>query len=320
MSTSQHNHTNNSSLKAMSFVTWKSNLDDSVTSFLGTTSSSHTIDTKFLVFSQPRLEGFTKSTLTDKVHKQTENNHDESNRIQKVDRVVENLNTNNQAPKVHRQQRNVEECRRRDTQQDGCEGVEDEKNNGVADDITTDLSVPNGTVEWAAVKDSALNTVNQHTPETHLANDLVHRTLGDHVLFKQVAEGVDRASQKSEKVTFQLIGSRVVGATEVVGSNQQTHSTAGNEHTKVLRDVVADFQEDEGDDDNDNDSPETEQLSAQQRGVTVCQNHKVVALNIQEGKDEISPAVGIKKSEPFLKAVFVDSDAGVGQVEQNVNP
>ncbi|KAI7973821.1 hypothetical protein EIK77_001020 [Talaromyces pinophilus] len=295
-------------------------LNDRVTSFLCTTSGSNTIDAKFLVLTQPRLEGFTKFALANKVHKQTSNNHDESNRIQKMNRVVENLDTNNQTPEVHGQQGNVEECGRRDTQQDGRECVEDEEDNSVTSDITTNLSIPDSAVERATVKDGALHTVDQHTPETHLANDLVHGTLGDHVLFKQVAKGVDGAGQQSEKITFQLICGRVIGATEVVGSNQETHSTAGNKHTKVLSNVVSDFQEGEGNNDNDNDSPETEQLGAQQRGVAVCQNHKVVALNIQEGKDEISPAIGVKKTEPFLEAIFVDSDAGIGQVEQNVDP
>jgi hypothetical protein len=87
-----------------------------------------------------------------------------------------------------------------------------------------------------------------------------------------------------------------------------------------LGDVVPDFQKDGGDDDNDDNSPETEQLSAQQGSVTVCQNHKVVALNVQEGKDEISPAISVEKTEPFLEAVFVDGDAGIGQIEQNVDP
>lgn len=153
-----------------------------------------------------------------------------------------------------------------------------------------------------------------------MANDLVHGTLGDHVFFKHVAEGVDGAGQQSEKITLQLIGGRVVGATKVVGSNQKTHSSAGDKHTDVLGDVVPDVQEDEGDDDNDDDSPETEQLGAQQRGVTVCKNHKVVALDIQEGKDEISPAIGVEKTEPFLESVFVDGNAGICQIQQNVDP
>lgn len=233
---------------------------------------------------------------------------------------MENLDTNNQTPEIHSQQRNVEEGRGRDTEQDGCESVEDKEDDGVTGDITADFSVPDSAFEWTAIKDGALHTVDQHTPETHLANDLVHGTFGDHVFFKQVAEGVDGAGQQSEKITFQLVGGRVVGATKIVGSNQKTHSSAGDKHTDVLGDVVPDVQEDEGDDDNDDDGPETEQLGAQQRGVTVCKNHKVVALDIQEGKDEISPAVGVEKTEPFLEAVFVDGDAGIGQVQQNVDP
>lgn len=64
-----------------------------------------------------------------------------------MNRVVENLDTNNQAPEIHGQHRNVEERRRRDTQQDGCESVEDKEDNGVTNDITGDLSVPDSAVE-----------------------------------------------------------------------------------------------------------------------------------------------------------------------------
>lgn len=84
--------------------------------------------------------------------------------------------------------------------------------------------------------------------------------------------------------------------------------------------MVSAVQEDERNDNDADDGPETKQLGAQQRGIAISKNHEVISFDIQERKDEITPAILVKKTKPFLETVLVDSDTGVDQVEDHVDP
>lgn len=69
---------------------------------------SDTSDTVLLVLTQPRLLGVTQHAAGQEVDDETDNDKDERNRVQVVDGVAKDLDTNGGTPKVASQERNVE--------------------------------------------------------------------------------------------------------------------------------------------------------------------------------------------------------------------
>jgi hypothetical protein len=82
--------------------------------------------------------------------------------------------------------------------------------------------------------------------------------------------------------------------------------------------VVANLENNQRDDDYHNDGPEAEKLSGQEIGILVGQHDKVVALDIQEGQYKESPAIFYNHLTPFGKAILVDGEGGVYDVQQNI--
>lgn len=60
-------------------------------------------------------------------------------------------------------------------------------------------------MEGGAIEDAGLGAVDEHAPESKLANDLVQRSLADQKLFHHIAYAVERSAEQGEKVSFDLV-------------------------------------------------------------------------------------------------------------------
>lgn len=176
-----------------------------------------------------------------------------------------------------------------------------------------------GLLEGLAVKDGGLDAVDDHAKEAHEGQDVVHGPLGDEPLLEDVGDTVERGAQQAEEVTLDHVDTRTaVGAGDVVRGQQDAHAAAADEDADDLEDLVAHAQQDEGDDDDADNGPEVEQLGGQQVGVAVGQDGEVVALDVEEGHDDVAPAVLDQDVPPDAGAVAPQGDGGVDEEEQDV--
>ena len=204
-------------------------------------------------------------------------------------RQAKHLDPNQHAPEVRRQQRDVEKGRRREPEQHRRQRVKGEEDERVADEIAGDGGVPGGVAKGVAVEDGRLRAVDEHGPETELADDFVQRASADEDFFGDVGETVEGGGRDGEEVAFELVGCGAanVVALDVVGRKQDAHATAAEQDAGVLGDVVADVQEDERDCDDDDNGPEVDELGGQNVGVTVRKNDEVVAFNVAECQEQV---------------------------------
>lgn len=77
----------------------------------------------------------------------------------------------------------------------------------------------------------------------------------------------------------------------MITGKQKSHAATSNQDANDLENLVADLEQDEGDDDNADNGPKVEQLCRQQVRVAVGQDGKVVAKHIEKAEDKVLPAV-----------------------------
>lgn len=99
--------------------------------------------------------------------------------------------------------------------------------------------------------------------------------------------------------------------------------------------MVANLEEKERNGDNNDDSPETDELRGKDRGVAICQDGEIVALNITEGQDDVCQAISYipisfavttptfppilpDHFRPFLEPVFVESIPSIHYIKQHI--
>ena len=63
---------------------------------------------------------------------------------------------------------------------------------------------------------------------------------------------------------------------------QYTHTSAADEDTEDLRDLVANVKKEKRDDHHADDGPEIEQLGTQNRGEAVGQDGEIITLDVHE--------------------------------------
>lgn len=78
-----------------------------------------------LVSSQPRFLTISQNTPSQEIRNESQNYKNESNGVQVVNSIMENLDADNHTPEVASQKRNVEECRRCHSQNDRGERIEE---------------------------------------------------------------------------------------------------------------------------------------------------------------------------------------------------
>lgn len=236
-----------------------------------------------------------------------------------MDGIAKDSDTNDDTPEVGSQQGNVEECRTSHAQHDGDEDVEEVQAQGVTNDPADNLTVPGSVIEGLAVEDGSLDTIDAHSEETKERQDVVQVSSGDEPLLENVGGTVESSTEKGEQVTLDHVKTlTAVGTADVITANQNTHTTTADQDTNDLEDSVADLEKEERDDNDTDNSPEVDQLRRQNVGVPVGQNSEVIALNVQEGHDEVLPAILDSNLPPAAETVLVEEHRCVDEEHKDV--
>lgn len=281
---------------------------------------TNSINTILLIIRKPWLLSVAQNALCTVVDKVSSNNEHKGNGIHPVNCEVKDLDSHNDGPEIACQETNVEECCTGHAKYDWSKGVEDEQEESVADEVTSDSTVPGGVAKVTAVEDASLCAVDEHAPERQLTNDFVHRTLGDQKLFETIVKGVESCAEKNEEITLDLIDRGPgVCSVNVVACDEDPKAGAANQNAGVLRDMVSDLEEDEGKNHNHDDCPKANKLCRQDCGVLVAENDKVIAFDVEKGQDDIAPAIFEDDLGPPLEAIFVDCVRCVDDVEKDVS-
>ena len=119
----------------------------------------------------------------------------------------EDFQPDQHAPEVGRQQRNVEERSRGKAEQDRRERVEHEEDERVANQIAGDGAIPRGVAKGVSIEDGGLWPIDEHRPETELADDFKERSPADEDFFGDVGKPVEGCCCDGEEVAFELVGS-----------------------------------------------------------------------------------------------------------------
>lgn len=100
--------------------------------------------------------------------------------------------------------------------------------------------------EGVTVENAGLCAVDEHAPESQLANDFVQGPFRDEPFFEDVGETVERSAQKRKQIALDCVGSaKVIGAGDVVRAKDDAQTTDAEQDAEDLRVVVADLEEDE---------------------------------------------------------------------------
>ncbi len=214
-----------------------------------------------LILPQPRFLRLSQNAFAQVVNKVSNHDQRECNRVHPVHPQMEYSNTDDHTPKVSRQKRDVLKSGAGKTVEDGNECVEDSQNERVADEIAADLPVPGSGVEGVAVEDGCLDAIDDHGPETELADDFVQWSATDEPLLVDVAETVEGCTEDSEEVAFELFAAcdaADTGTVDGVRPEKHAHAADADDDTEDLCPVVADFEEEKGEEDDDDDGPEVD--------------------------------------------------------------
>lgn len=104
----------------------------------------------------------------------------------------------------------------------------------------------------------------------------------------------------------------------MIAANQDPNASNAYQDTRDLCDVISHPKENEGDDDDRDDSEKVNQLGRQYRSVSVGKDGEVVTLHVQEGEDNVFPAIFEQQSTPAFEAITVKSERSVDDVEQDI--
>lgn len=254
---------------------------------------SKAVNALLLVLAQPGLGGFSQNSLSEVVDEMSDHDECKRNGVHPVHRQMEDAQTNDNTPEIARQERNVHEGGTGEAVEDGHQAVEEGEDQSVANHVAGDFAVPGRGFEGVPVENAGLGTVDKGCPEGQLPDDLVERTAGNEPFFVDVGEAVTGGPDQSKKVAFQLISGGNVAAIrtgDVVGGKQETHAADTDKNTENLSPMVTHMEEEERYHDHDHDGPEVDQLSRENRGVSICENRKVIAFDVKKRQDDICAA------------------------------
>lgn len=282
---------------------------------------SHPADPLLLVLPQPGLEGVPEHLPPQKVGHLAENDAHKGDRVHEVDRQLEDLDADHDPPEVRREQADVEEGRAAHAEDERARAVEQAQGQRVAGQVSADRGVPHRGPEGAPVEDGGLHAVDDRPPLPELADDLVQRPLGEHELLEDVGQPVEGCAEQREQVALELVArvDRVlVRARDVVARQQDAQPADADQDAEHLGPVVADLEEEEGDDHDDDDGPEVDERGGEDGGVAVGQHGEVVAFDVAEGEEDVLPAPLELEAGVTLGAVAVQRVGEVDEGEEDV--
>lgn len=214
---------------------------------------------------EPRLQRVAQHALAHKVNDQPADDAHKGDGVHPVDARVEDLDADDDAPEVAREQGDVEEGGRGEAEDEGGAGVEDEEAERVAGHVAADFAVvPDGRLVAVPVEDAAHGAVDDRAPEAQLAHDFVERSLAHQEFLRHVAHAVECGAHQCEEVAFELVAARDTAEAgtlrDVVGAKEDAHAADADEDADDLGGMVADVEENEGDEDDHYDGPEIDEL------------------------------------------------------------
>lgn len=276
-------------------------------------------DAVLLLLAQPGLLGVAEHAAGEEVDELADDDEDEGDGVEEVDGEAEDADADDGAPEVAGEQGDVEEGGGGDAQDEGHDGVEERERDRVAHDVPDDGTVEVGRLEAVAVEDGGLHAVDEEAEEAEEGKDLVRRPLANEPLLEGVGQAVERGAEEGEQVTLEQVGARpAVRALDVVAREQDAGAADADEDANDLEDLVAHAQQEERDDDDDDDGPEVDELRRQDVGVVVRQHDEVVALDVEEGEDEVLPPVVPEDAPELLEPVLVQHVGEVDERQQHV--
>ena len=250
--------------------------------------ANHTL---FLMLAQPGLLGLPEHAFPEIIDKVSHHDEHECDGIHPVYMEIKDLEPNNDAPKVTREKRNVEECRAGQTVEDWNKRVEQCQNERVTGQISTSLAIPGRIPKSSPVEDPGLGAIDDHPPEAKLPDDFVKWSLTDEVLLGHVAQAVECCASQGKEVTLELVASAdrtiICCSCDMVAGQQQAHASDADEDSKDLRPVVAHTKENKGHENDNDNCPEVDQLGGKNSCVTIGEHGEIVPLYIAKGKDDV---------------------------------
>lgn len=168
-----------------------------------------------------------------------------------------------------------------------------------------------------------MSAVPDHGPKGELADDFVQGPLGDEEFLGDVAEAVAEGAEEGEQIALDLVACAdgvlgAGGAGDVVARDEDADAADADQDADDLGDVVAHAQEAKRDDDDGDDGEEVDELRGEDGGVAVGEHGEVVPLHVEEGEDDVFPAMAEHEAAPAGEAVAVEGEGGVDKVEQDV--
>lgn len=106
--------------------------------------------------------------------------------------ITEHFDSNDDTPEIHRQQGDVKEGSRGETEEERSKTVKDRQTERIADKIASDCAVPGRLAEGVVVEDSRLRTVDDHSEKGHLAQYLVDRASRHEIFLASIGKTVER--------------------------------------------------------------------------------------------------------------------------------
>lgn len=227
--------------------------------------SSQPVNPILLIPTQPRLQRLPQYALAHKVNDQPANDAHKRNRVHPVDMLMKNLDPNDDAPEIAREQRNVEEGGGREPEHERGARVEDEQAERIARHVAADFAiVPRRLLVAGPVEDAAHGAVDKHAPEAQLADDFVQRSLAHQEFLRHVAHAVERGAQQGEEVALELVAAGDAGEAgtlrDVVRAEEDADATDADEDADNLGGMVTDVEKNERDEDDHYDGPEIDEL------------------------------------------------------------
>ena len=97
-----------------------------------------------------------------------------------MDLLMENLDSDDHAPEIAREERDIEEGGRSEPEHEGSARVEDQEAEGVARHVASDFPIaPGRRLVARPVEDAVHGAVDYQAPESQLAHDFVERSFAD---------------------------------------------------------------------------------------------------------------------------------------------
>lgn len=164
--------------------------------------SQHTL---LLVFAQPYLHRFAEDSLPQEIHKLPSDDEHKRDRVQEMDGIAKNPQTNDHSPEIAGQETDVEERGGSKPIYYRHQRIEQTQNECIAGQVAANLPIPHRIPEPITVEDTGLDPIDNRPPPTNLPNNLIKRPLAHQELLRYIGQAIERRACQSKEITLQLV-------------------------------------------------------------------------------------------------------------------